>query len=573
MLTAEELDAFVDPITSLWRRYEDSVLQDIARRLGKLNLTSSAAWQMQRLSESGMLYDDILKQLSEITGESERTLRSVFTKAGVRAMRFDDAIYKKAGLKPLLLNLSPAMADVLSAGLSKTNNLFRNLTLTTAIGGQNAFIDAADLAYMQISTGAMSYQEAISLAVKSLAEKGLSTINYASGRMDQLDVAVRRAALTSINQTVGIMQSRRADEMGSDLVQTSAHVGARPTHQVWQGKIFSRSGTSKKYPPFIENTGYGRVDGLLGINCRHSFYPYFEGLSKAAYDQATLDQYANKTVMYQGKNLGVYEATQEQRYIERKIRYWKRQEGALNAAGADSSFESAKVKAWQSKMRDFIKQTGLDRDRFREQVLSGGPSRKTVGFSFLSGESHLATTAEARALGESAEGWVKHERNFQENYLDQFKVKDKVDRTIGFWGGPEPSFNAYLIGERKNVIEMAKEWGKNYNQQAIALLFPNSNGEGGKLIWDFGRDLTNGEMDTFFKSLDSMNKELNEKFNEYFGVTVKRSQTIEYWFSSEAQRLNAYEVINNAFRRANFKPVFRRERGFDFVLLFQGSDY
>jgi hypothetical protein len=371
VLTADELDAFTEPIVQLYQDYADSVINDIARRLAGMDWARpTAAWQIQRLSESGMVYEDILKRLSVLTGMSEPTLRKMFTRAGVKAMKFDDAIYKKAGLEPLPLNLSPAMAEVLSAGLAKTSNLMRNLTLTTAATGQNAFIDAADMAYMQISTGTMSYQEAISQAVKSMADKGLSTINYASGRMDQLDVAVRRAALTGINQTVGIMQDRRADEMGSDLVQTSAHIGARPTHQPWQGKIFSRSGKSKKYPDFVSSTGYGQVDGLLGINCRHSFYPYFEGLSEAAYDQATLDQYADSTVTYQGKQISVYDATQVQRGIERKIRYWKRQEGALNSAGVDSSFENAKVKAWQAKMRDFIKQTGLDRDRFRERIFS-----------------------------------------------------------------------------------------------------------------------------------------------------------------------------------------------------------
>ena len=182
-------------------------------------------------------------------------------------------------------------------------------------------------------------------------------------------MAVRRTVLTGVSQTTGNLQTARADEMGVDLVQTSAHVGARPDHQVWQGKVFSRSGASKTYPAFVLSTGYGTGAGLCGWNCRHSFYPFFEGISENAYKQAELDSYAGKTVTYNGKQIPMYDATQIQRGIERKIRLWKRKEGALDAGGFDNDAETAKVKEWQAKMRDFIKQTGLQRQSVRESAV------------------------------------------------------------------------------------------------------------------------------------------------------------------------------------------------------------
>ena len=241
------------------------------------------------------------------------------------------------------------------------------------------FTSAADLAYLQVSSGAMSYDQAIRAAVKNMAAKGLSTVNYASGRTDQLDVAMRRTVLTGVGQTTGQLQMTRADEMGQDLVQTSAHMGARPEHQEWQGKVFSRSGTSKKYPDFIFSTEYGSVTGLCGVNCRHSFYPFFEGLSENAYSQAALDEYADATVKYNGQDVPMYDATQMQRAIERKIRTAKREAGALDAAGLDNSVEKARVKDLQSQMRDFVKQTGLQRQPMRESViLTGGSSTPPV---------------------------------------------------------------------------------------------------------------------------------------------------------------------------------------------------
>ena len=96
-----------------------------------------------------------------------------------------------------------------------------------------------------------------------------------------MDVAVRRAVLTGVNQTTARMQIARADEMECDLVETTAHMGARPEHMDWQGRIFSRSGKSRKYPDFVKSTGYGTGPGLCGWNCRHSFFPYFEGCPSA----------------------------------------------------------------------------------------------------------------------------------------------------------------------------------------------------------------------------------------------------------------------------------------------------
>jgi hypothetical protein len=146
-------------------------------------------------------------------------------------------------------------------------------------------------------------------------------------------------------------------------------IWCRQEHEPWQGKVFSRSGTSDKYPDFVTETGYGEVDGLMGINCRHTFFPFFEGISENAYSEETLaEDYNDQTVTLDGKEVGQYEASQIQRGIERKIREWKHEAGALEAASLDNSAEIAKVKEWQAQMRDFIKQTKLQRQRVRERI-------------------------------------------------------------------------------------------------------------------------------------------------------------------------------------------------------------
>jgi hypothetical protein len=372
LLTADQLDALVVPIVRLYSEYEDRIIADIARRIGNMNF-ASASWQVQRLSESGFLYQDILKKLSVLTGKSDQELRNIFKRGGVRTLNFDDSVYRQAGMSPIPLNLSPAMLNVLKIGIEKTSGALRNLTMTTAIESQNAFINATDQAYLAVSSGALDYNTAIRRAVKSVGESGLMVV-YPSGARSALDVATRRAVLTGVGQTAGRLQWQRADEMGVDLVQVSAHVGARNTgegyanHESWQGKIYSRSGLHQKYKHFETETGYGTGEGLHGYNCRHSFYPFFEGISKDAYDKATRDEAQNKTVTYNGKQISAYEASQIQRAYERRVRYFKRQQLALEAAKLDAARETAKIKAWQARLRDLIKQTGRNREYVREQI-------------------------------------------------------------------------------------------------------------------------------------------------------------------------------------------------------------
>jgi len=422
LLAFDELDTLTEPILELYEVYIQSVLNEIARRLRGMKLTSSTAWMMQRLTESGLIYEHALKELEKLTGISEKDLRRAFIKAGVRATRFDDTVYKAAGLKPLPLNMSPAMTQVLAAGLRKTGGVMRNLTMTTALSAQNLFIEAADLAYMQVASGAFDYISALRDAVEHVARKGLTVIRF-PGRSEQLDVAMRRVVLTGIGQTTGELQLTRAQEMGMNLMQVSAHIGARNegtgpmNHESWQGKVYSIVGSTPEYPNLAEVTGLGTVVGLHGVNCRHSMYPFYEGLSEKLYTQKELDEYANQKVVYQGKEMSVYEATQQQRAIERKIREWKRKAGALEAAGLDHERETAKVREWQARMREFVKETGLIRQGEREQVFLGDIPKKREKYGSTSSDSLLESIQNLNSDGVVPLGEINREivENWTEN--------------------------------------------------------------------------------------------------------------------------------------------------------------
>ena len=66
--------------------------------------------------------------------------------------------------------------------------------------------------------------------------------------------------------------------------------------------------------------------------------------------------------------MSFYEATQVQRKLERAIRAKKREVNALEVLGEDNSIEVREVKDLQRQMREFIRQTGLQRQYERESV-------------------------------------------------------------------------------------------------------------------------------------------------------------------------------------------------------------
>lgn len=377
MLTPDYYEDCADDIIELYAQLDEAIIADITRRIIKTGtITETAKWQIKQAQEMGLLYDDIISEIGKRTNATDNQVRALFEDAGVRTVQYDAGIYRQAGLVPVDIRQSPAMMQVLNAGYKKTLGNMKNLTLTTANTSQNAYISACNNAYMKITSGAFSYQEAIRQAIQTAAQQG-STVLYPSGHIDRLDVAVRRAVLTGVGQTCRTISETNAGEMGCDLMEISAHSGARPSHAVWQGQLVSLSG--RKGYLTKDDIGYGTGAGFGGYNCQHDWYPYFEGISTRNYNDKMLKQMNAKCIEYNGKKYSEYEISQIQRKMEREIRSAKREKVAYQTAVSESSgelkevmqkalaYSKSDVSDKQAKMRDFIQQTGQQRQYFREQ--------------------------------------------------------------------------------------------------------------------------------------------------------------------------------------------------------------
>ena len=379
MLPPSYLDAMPDAFVQLAQQVEDKILQDVARRIGKMGtLTETADWQLWRYQQTEAVRENVVKLLAKYSGKSEATIRRLLKEAVTEAMEREDAIYYHYNLEPTPFEESAALNNLLNAGARQTCGTWRNLTATTANTVSGAFERTLDVAWGKVATGAFDYKTAVKQAVDSLADE-MPEITYPSGHTDSLEVAARRAVLTGVNQTAGKLQEARMDEMNVEFVETSAHGGARPSHAEWQGRRFHRGGAvdylGKHYPDFEQATGYGTGAGLCGWNCRHTFFAVFPELGDPpTWTEESLQELNARNIEYNGKLYTQYEVNQMQRARERNVRKWKKRYLAESAAGSDTTDSAVRLKAARQSLAEFANATGGRVDSARVSVPKFGRS-------------------------------------------------------------------------------------------------------------------------------------------------------------------------------------------------------
>lgn len=365
MLSPRYLEGISDEIVEIYAQLEADILQDMARRIARLGkITDATRWQAKLLAETGALKKRVNALIKKYDPAIQKEIKAIYNDALIKNARADNRIFTAA----LGHGVSDINAQVMLASIRKTYTDLSRLTITTAYTTEQQFVQQANAAYMKVTTGAFDYDAATKTACDNLARDGITGVQYRNGKPVRLSIenAVRMNVITGVNQTASIMTMSNCEELGCDLVETTAHIGARPSHEEWQGQIFSLSGKNPKYRPFSV-CGLGEPDGICGINCRHSYYPYFEGLEKH-YSQSDLDDMEKQTVEYNGQKMTRYDAEEKLRSIERNVRKYKRQALTQEAAGIDNTAARQKIGEWQAKAREFTKQTGIERDHVREFI-------------------------------------------------------------------------------------------------------------------------------------------------------------------------------------------------------------
>ena len=375
----EILDAMPERMAELFRSLEITLLEEIAKRLkaaGKLNEVTVS--DIRALRSHGIRLNEVTEAIRAVTGKSKKEIKELFDDVVARNKAYYSELVSIAEITAPEVLVDAATIDAIGRQAEEeVRNITRSMGFLVDNGRRmlppaEAYQWALDSAVVQIESSGISYGEAIGNATRELADSGLQVVSYESGARAHVDVAVRRAVMTGVNQL-----NRKYDEQGmefleTDLVEVSAHAGARDkgegfeNHKSWQGKVYRwkrytrefPEASSGNYPDFESECGYGDVQGILGANCRHKWSPFVEGVMERTYTDVQLENIDKPPFEYEGRKYTTYEATQVQRQIENSIRHWKRRAAAATDS-MSATAARARIRGLKTKYAEFSKAAGL----------------------------------------------------------------------------------------------------------------------------------------------------------------------------------------------------------------------
>lgn len=380
MLTPKYLSTVASNVINLYEDVEDEILKDIARRIRKENkVTATAERQMEVLIENGYSYEKLEEKLEPYFNDIENELQNILNEAGIKHYANEKKAYERAN-KYLIDYTKNDRANKITRQI-RTELLNNNKILTNSIGlaydGKSFKLNdfykkQLNKSILMVGSGAFDRETATRKLINNLGDSGIRAINYnRSGRNYSLESASRMLVRTAVSQMTGKISLMNAEEMGQDLMELTAHSGARPSHSVWQGKIVSLSGKNSKYLS-LEDIEYGEVTGFKGANCRHDWYPFFEGISERFYSDEELEEIDPPPFEYEGETYTQYQATQKARQMERGIRKYKKRSIMYKELGDDDALlvNQSMMKQQYNQYRDFIEYADL-KPRYRSMYVYG----------------------------------------------------------------------------------------------------------------------------------------------------------------------------------------------------------
>lgn len=384
MFTPDELEALPISLVKLFNILELDVMTDIARKLSNLkDISASADYQMSRLYELGVSKIVIHELVRDTLQKSDNELDNIFDYMIDSGYARNEEIYQLTGEKFIPYKENDSLQQFVKAVKAQTKNDYKNITqsLGFAVKGNDGklgfkpvakfYQQTLDKATAGIISGTFDYNTIIKQAVNDMTNSGLRTVDYENGRSNRIEVAVRRAILTGVNQITAQINNEVAEQLGTEYFEVSYHRGARPTHQVWQGRVYSKQDLEIV-------CGLGTVTGLCGANCRHSYAPFVIGVSQRTYTDDELERMndeENTPKEYNGKQYTLYEATQRQRKLETLMRKQREDIKLLEAGKAgDNEINAAKARYF-STSDDYVKfSNAMGLKQQRQRILVGDKS-------------------------------------------------------------------------------------------------------------------------------------------------------------------------------------------------------
>ena len=364
-------------IASRYQDLEERIMQDIVRRIMKAGeITSTADWQINRLRILGYSSEDIEKEIKKALNASYPEMFELYDKVINWEYVRNKDIYEQINAEYIPFEENGQLKQITEAIIDQSFDDLENVTNSLGFyldygNGQKVLTPLSqvytkylDAACYDIVTGAFDYNSVLRRVVTQLTNSGLRQIDYSSGRANRVDVAARRAIMTAVSQITGKISEYNAQKLGTEYFEVEWHAGARPTHAVWQGRVWSKE-------QLYSVCGLGTMTGLLGVNCYHTYHLFFPGLSERNWTDDWLEEQnrkENEPREFLGKEYTLYEAKQRQRQMETAMRAQREKVKLLQAGDADQDeviLHKAKYQGQLNEYSRFCRKMSLTEERER----------------------------------------------------------------------------------------------------------------------------------------------------------------------------------------------------------------
>lgn len=180
MLNEQDFINIERQTNKIYNDLELDIIEEIATRIAKFGYANTVVINDLKIAqEMGFLYEDIIKLVAKYNNTTAEKVNEIFYQTGEKSLKFDDKIYKEAGLQPLPLAQSESIKQMMNATIIRTAGNLQNLCMTTASTAQTQFYNAINNAYIYTSTGVKSYTQAILDEIKNISKQG-AVIQYPS---------------------------------------------------------------------------------------------------------------------------------------------------------------------------------------------------------------------------------------------------------------------------------------------------------------------------------------------------------------------------------------------------------
>jgi len=376
MLSEEALNKLSERITNRISNLNTYMIKKLAEQVKTIGkLTPSQLNEIYQSIKYGNDLDKIAKELAKVSELTVKDIYTIFEEVAKKNQVFAQKFYEYKNIPYIPYEKNKPLQDMVMAIARRTANEYVNISRTFAFMTLNSagiieytplsliYQKITDEAVLATYTGRESFNMIMKRTMLTLSDKGMQTIDFASGYHRRADSSVRMNILEGVRTLQNEVNMKFGEEFGADGVEVVHHLNPAPDHSSdlhsgWHdidGRQFSKE-------QFEEiNSDLNRP--VSELNCYHFIIPIVMGVSKPVYseDQLKADKEANlKGFDFEGSHYTNYEGTQLQRQIETQIRRYK---DKLNVAEELDLEEKAKykikIKQLTNKYKNLSKVSGL----------------------------------------------------------------------------------------------------------------------------------------------------------------------------------------------------------------------